>query len=113
MQQCYSVEQLNALTTKLVMNQIEGQELPLTTLKLAQLALNDINDLQKIIDVGQFTMLLCAVSRLFFYAINEGVDENNRIEACDKAFDSGRVSVELDFLDKYLRSNGSEEVDKK
>lgn len=118
MEQRYTWQQLRDVTMKVVMQQIDGEGpkidgVPISTMKLAEGLLNVVEELQGPSDAGQFSMLMMAVSRLFFYAINEGVDENNRMDACDKAFDSGRVSVELDFLDKYLRSSGGEEVDKK
>lgn len=118
MEQRYTWQQLRDVTMKVVMQQIEGEGPkidgePISTMKLAFEFLNIIEELQGSIDAGQFSALMFVASRLFFYAINEDVDENNRVDACNKAFDSGRVSVELDFLDKYLRSTGSEEVDKK
>lgn len=113
MEQRYTWQQLRDVTMKVVMQQIDGEGPklngePISTMKLAFEFLNLIEELQGTIDAGQFSTLMFVASRLFFYAINEDVDENNRMDACDKAFDRACVSIDPNLLDKYLRSSGEE-----
>lgn len=95
MEQRYTWEQLHAIVTKLLDNNI-NETLPVGTLKLAGMLLSDIDDMQPRITSSEFSVLLFAVSKLLYYATLETAEETERIEVMDKVLDRGRIKLDFE-----------------